>query len=141
MSSTLETIFQSIMAHREETRAEGHQLQVAIRKLQGVVCKVAKACNTIIKRVNDLETRTAALDVNAAGAMGQLKAQESQLVNIQWKLEDQENRQRRNNLQVLGVLHGGPVSLRILRSGRVELGSRGSKGTWHTNSTEAASQG
>ncbi|KAJ1137896.1 hypothetical protein NDU88_004292 [Pleurodeles waltl] len=33
----LETIFQSTLAHREETRAGGCRFQVAIRKLQGVV--------------------------------------------------------------------------------------------------------
>ncbi|KAJ1089181.1 hypothetical protein NDU88_002332 [Pleurodeles waltl] len=44
--------------------------------------------------------------MDTAGAMDQLKAQEAQLVDIQWKLKDQENRQRRNSLWVLRIPEG-----------------------------------
>ncbi|KAJ1132005.1 hypothetical protein NDU88_010335 [Pleurodeles waltl] len=69
----------------------------------GGIRKVAKSCNAIGVRITDLETRTAALKVDVIGACGQTKAQESQLVGIQWKLEDQENWQRCKNLQVPGI--------------------------------------
>ncbi|KAJ1190856.1 hypothetical protein NDU88_000175 [Pleurodeles waltl] len=77
-----------------------------MRKLQGVVRKVDKSCIGIVERLTDLEIRAADLESDVTGLQGQVESHESQLISIQWKLEDQESQQWSNNLQELGVLWG-----------------------------------
>ncbi|KAJ1141885.1 hypothetical protein NDU88_008213 [Pleurodeles waltl] len=101
-----EALYQCIMSHREEPRLDIRRAQAATHKLQGVVHKMDKSCATISDRLSDLETRTSALKSDMVEVQGQVDAHEAQLLDVQWKLEDQENCQRRNNLQVLGVAEG-----------------------------------
>ncbi|KAJ1123257.1 hypothetical protein NDU88_001730 [Pleurodeles waltl] len=60
--------------------SDSRRSQTAIRRLQGVIRKVAKTCNAIVEHITDVEIRTVAIEVDAAGASGELK---SQLANIQ----------------------------------------------------------
>ncbi|KAJ1190122.1 hypothetical protein NDU88_006861 [Pleurodeles waltl] len=53
-----------------------------------------------------METRTDALETEVKATAKQTAAQEQQILDMQWKLEDAENRQRRNNLRILGIAEG-----------------------------------
>lgn len=68
--------------------------QMAMRKIQGTVRKVAKSCNIINERLTTLETRTETLENDLADTRTRTTAHDAQLTDIQWKLEDHENRQR-----------------------------------------------
>ncbi|KAJ1082522.1 hypothetical protein NDU88_002687 [Pleurodeles waltl] len=50
-----------------------------------------------------METRTEELEIEVKAATAQTMTQGQQISDIQWKLEDAENRQRRNNLRILGI--------------------------------------
>ncbi|KAJ1186656.1 hypothetical protein NDU88_003437 [Pleurodeles waltl] len=50
-----------------------------------------------------METRTEELEIEVKAATAQTTTQGQQISDIQWKLEDAENRQRRNNLRILGI--------------------------------------
>ncbi|KAJ1152554.1 hypothetical protein NDU88_005329 [Pleurodeles waltl] len=50
-----------------------------------------------------METRTDVLQTEVKAAIKQSAVQELQISDFQWKLEDSENRQRRNNLLILGI--------------------------------------
>ncbi|KAJ1200482.1 hypothetical protein NDU88_004306 [Pleurodeles waltl] len=50
-----------------------------------------------------METRTKELETEVRAATAQTMTQGQQISDIQWKLEDVENRQRRNNLRIWGI--------------------------------------
>ncbi|KAJ1084771.1 hypothetical protein NDU88_004917 [Pleurodeles waltl] len=54
-------------------------------------------------RIATMETRTEELGIEVKAATAQTTTQGQQISDIQWKLEDAENRQRRNNLRILGI--------------------------------------
>lgn len=95
---TLESILQCVVAHREEARMDSKRAQNVARKMQGAVRKIGRTCSNICDWMSEVETRTATLEEDIAGSKGVVEAHEAQLVDIQWKLEESENRQRRNNL-------------------------------------------
>ncbi|KAJ1119149.1 hypothetical protein NDU88_007335 [Pleurodeles waltl] len=86
----LEAIYQCVMAHREETRADSRRARVAVKKLQGTIHQVAKTCTTITERMSNLQSRAISLEMDVAVTRGQTEAHEAQLIDIQWKLEDFE---------------------------------------------------
>ncbi|KAJ1092348.1 hypothetical protein NDU88_005459 [Pleurodeles waltl] len=53
-----------------------------------------------------METRTNVLETEVKAAVKQLAVQELHISDIQWKTEDAENRQRGNNLLILGIAEG-----------------------------------
>ncbi|KAJ1217951.1 hypothetical protein NDU88_005538 [Pleurodeles waltl] len=53
-----------------------------------------------------METRTEELETEVRATTAQTVTQGKQISDIQWKLEDAENRQRRNNLRVLDIVEG-----------------------------------
>ncbi|KAJ1140407.1 hypothetical protein NDU88_006760 [Pleurodeles waltl] len=65
--------------------------------------KVVKSCQDIGARIATMETRTEELEIEVKAATAQTMTQGQQISDIQWKLEDAENRQRRNNLRILGI--------------------------------------
>ncbi|KAJ1217470.1 hypothetical protein NDU88_005064 [Pleurodeles waltl] len=54
-------------------------------------------------RIATMETRTEELETEVRAATAQTTTQGQQISDIQWKLEDAENRQWRNNLRILGI--------------------------------------
>ncbi|KAJ1084624.1 hypothetical protein NDU88_004770 [Pleurodeles waltl] len=50
------------------------------------------------RHTENLESRTMSLESDVATMKGLAEEHKSPLMNIQWKLEDQENRQGKNNL-------------------------------------------
>lgn len=102
----LEVIHQAILSHTEEMHQDSRKAQAAMRKMQGVVRKLSKACLNMGERVTNLEERIVTTEAEAASASSKVEAQGSQIKDIQRKLEEFENRQRRNKLRVLGVPEG-----------------------------------
>ncbi|KAJ1219020.1 hypothetical protein NDU88_006591 [Pleurodeles waltl] len=50
-----------------------------------------------------MEERTSVVEGEIEALRAQTTTHEGQLTDIMWKLEDQENRQRRNNFRFLGI--------------------------------------
>ncbi|KAJ1171520.1 hypothetical protein NDU88_003381 [Pleurodeles waltl] len=79
---------------------------MATKHLQGIVCKVVKSCIEIEEKLSTMEERTMAVEADVEALREESAAHDGQLTDIMWKLEDQENRQRRNNLWFLGIGEG-----------------------------------
>ncbi|KAJ1082380.1 hypothetical protein NDU88_002548 [Pleurodeles waltl] len=103
---SLETIYQSIMEHREESKSESRRTQLACRKMQIQIRRVAKTCSEFATRMEEVETRISHLEDEAGSHQVTREAMEKQLEDTQWKLTDLEDRLRRNNLRVLGIPEG-----------------------------------
>ncbi|KAJ1208569.1 hypothetical protein NDU88_003953 [Pleurodeles waltl] len=103
---SLETIYQSIMEHREESKSESHRTQLACRKMQIQIRWVAKTCSEFATQMEEAETRISHLEDEARSHQVTREAMEKQLEDTQWKLTDLEDRLRRNNLRVLGIPEG-----------------------------------
>ncbi|KAJ1196652.1 hypothetical protein NDU88_000518 [Pleurodeles waltl] len=100
---SLETIYQSIMEHREESKLESRKTQMACRKMQIQIRRVAKTCSEFTTRMEEAETRISRLEDEAGARQSSREMMEKQLEDTQWKLTDLEDRMRRNNLRVLGL--------------------------------------
>ncbi|KAJ1143617.1 hypothetical protein NDU88_009923 [Pleurodeles waltl] len=98
---SLETIYQSIMEHREESKLESRRTQMACRKMQIQIRRVAKTCSEFTTRMEEAETRISRLEDEAGARQSSREMMEKQLEDTQWKLTDLEDRMRRNNLRVL----------------------------------------
>ncbi|KAJ1190218.1 hypothetical protein NDU88_006956 [Pleurodeles waltl] len=103
---SLETIYQSIMEHREESKSESRRTQLACQKIQIQIRRVAKTCSEFATRMEEVETRISHLEDEAGSQQVTREAIEKQLEDTQWKLTDLEDRLRRNNLRVLGIPEG-----------------------------------
>ncbi|KAJ1170775.1 hypothetical protein NDU88_002647 [Pleurodeles waltl] len=57
-----ETIYQSIMEHREESKIESRRTQLACRKMQTQIRCVAKTCLEFATRMEEAETRISRLE-------------------------------------------------------------------------------
>ncbi|KAJ1162258.1 hypothetical protein NDU88_002726 [Pleurodeles waltl] len=102
----LQSIYNSIKEFQTETRIENRCARVATKRLQGTVRKFAKSCIEIEAKLNTIEERTAAVEADVEALREQCVAQDLQLTDIMWKLEEHENWQRRNNLRFLGNNEG-----------------------------------
>ncbi|KAJ1140321.1 hypothetical protein NDU88_006678 [Pleurodeles waltl] len=105
-SGMLQSIFNSNKEFQTETRIESHRARVATKWLQGTVRKVAKSCTEIEAKLCTMDERIVAVEEDVDTLKQQNATQESQMTDIMWKLEDFENRQRRNNLHFLGIEEG-----------------------------------
>ncbi|KAJ1083159.1 hypothetical protein NDU88_003319 [Pleurodeles waltl] len=105
-SGMLQLIYNSIKELQTETRMEIHRASVATKRLQGTVRKVAKSCTEIDAKLGSMDERIAAVEDDVDALKQQCVTQDGQLTDIMWKLEDYENRQRRNNLRFLGIDEG-----------------------------------
>ncbi|KAJ1211165.1 hypothetical protein NDU88_006526 [Pleurodeles waltl] len=105
-SGMLQSIYDSIKELQTETRTENRRARIATKRLQGTVHKVAKSCIEIEGKLNTMEERMMAVEADVDALRVQCASQDGQLTDIMWKLEDHENRQRRNNLRFLGIGEG-----------------------------------
>ncbi|KAJ1138155.1 hypothetical protein NDU88_004546 [Pleurodeles waltl] len=110
-----------------ETRIENRRARVATKRLQGSVRKVAKLCAEIEAKLNTMEERMAVVEADVEALREQCVTWDGQLTDIMWKLEDHENRQRRNNLRFFGINEGVEESdtraymIKLLRGAFPEL--------------------
>ncbi|KAJ1168231.1 hypothetical protein NDU88_000179 [Pleurodeles waltl] len=100
---SLDLIYRTMVQNHEQAQRESRKMKAANRQLQLSIKKVVKSCQDIGVRIATMETRTEELEVEVKAATAQTTTQGQQISDIQWKLEDAENRQRRNNLRILGI--------------------------------------
>ncbi|KAJ1174875.1 hypothetical protein NDU88_000166 [Pleurodeles waltl] len=100
---SLDLIYRTMVQNHEQTQRESRKMKAASRQLQLSIKKVVKSCQDIGVRIATMETRTEELEIEVKAATAQTTTQGQQISDIQWKLEDAENRQRRNNLRILGI--------------------------------------
>ncbi|KAJ1103478.1 hypothetical protein NDU88_000901 [Pleurodeles waltl] len=105
-SGMLQSIYDLIKELQTETRADNCRARIATKRLQGTIRKVAKSCIEIETELNTMEERTMAVEADVEALRAQCASQDGQLADILWKLEDHENRRRRNNLCFLGFGEG-----------------------------------
>ncbi|KAJ1192527.1 hypothetical protein NDU88_001834 [Pleurodeles waltl] len=85
---------------------DGKKARIANKQLQVAVRKIAKSCSEIHKHITVMETRISMLESDVGTVIQQSARHKSQLTDLQWKIEDFENRQQRNNSQILGNKEG-----------------------------------
>ncbi|KAJ1143132.1 hypothetical protein NDU88_009443 [Pleurodeles waltl] len=102
-TTSFEAIHQSIMEHREETKAESRRTQLAYHKMQGAIQRVAKAYSEFAVRMGKAETRISKLEEDDAAQRETGDLLKAQVDDTHWKLADLEDRLRRNILRGLGV--------------------------------------
>ncbi|KAJ1203367.1 hypothetical protein NDU88_007154 [Pleurodeles waltl] len=100
----LDLIYRTMVQNHEQAQRESRKVKSANRQLQLSIKKVVKSCQDIGTRIASMETRTEELETEVRAATAQTTTQGQQISDIQWKLEDAENRQRRNNLRILGIV-------------------------------------
>ncbi|KAJ1175081.1 hypothetical protein NDU88_000372 [Pleurodeles waltl] len=126
----LQSIYSSIKELQTETRIESRRARVATKRLQGSVRKVVKSCMEIEAKLCSMEDRIVTVEDDIDTLKEQNTAREGQLTDVMWKIEDLENRQRRNNLRFLGIpegLEGDNIQaymVVLLRGAFPELGNR-----------------
>ncbi|KAJ1152902.1 hypothetical protein NDU88_005676 [Pleurodeles waltl] len=108
-SPSLHLIYQTITAQHKQTQRDSKKARVATKQLQVAVSKVAKICSEIGERIAAIECRADVLESDLGAVTKQAVMHETQLCDIQWKEEDFENRQRRNNLRLIGIQEGDVV--------------------------------
>ncbi|KAJ1123135.1 hypothetical protein NDU88_001608 [Pleurodeles waltl] len=102
-TSSLDLIYRTMVHNHEQAQKESRKAKLANRQLQLSIKKVVKSCQDIGTRIASMETRTEELETEVRAATAQTATQVQQISDIQWKLEDAENHQRRNNLRILGI--------------------------------------
>ncbi|KAJ1162973.1 hypothetical protein NDU88_003437 [Pleurodeles waltl] len=102
----LQSIYSSIKELQTETRIKSRRARIATKRLQGTVRKVAKSCTEIEAKLCSMEERIVAVEEDVDTLKEQSAARDGQLTDVMWKMEDLENRQRRNNLRFLGIPEG-----------------------------------
>ncbi|KAJ1141904.1 hypothetical protein NDU88_008232 [Pleurodeles waltl] len=100
---SLDLIYRTMVQNHEQAQRESRKMKAANRQLQLSIKKVGKSCQDIGVRIATMETRSEELEIEVKAATAQTTTQGQQISDIQWKLEDAENRQRRNNLSILGI--------------------------------------
>ncbi|KAJ1171400.1 hypothetical protein NDU88_003262 [Pleurodeles waltl] len=121
-SPSLHLIYQTITSQHKQTQRDSKKARVATEQLQVAISKVAKTCSEIVERIVAIECRADALESDLGAVTKQAAMHESQLSDIQWKVEDFENRQRRNNLRLIGIQEAMPsTSMRKRGAGNAEL--------------------
>ncbi|KAJ1205279.1 hypothetical protein NDU88_000714 [Pleurodeles waltl] len=113
------SLHQTIMAQHKQTQRDSKKARVATKQLQVAVSKIAKTCSEIGERIAAIECRADVLESDLGAVTKQAAMHETQLSDIQWKVEDFENRQRRNNLRLIGIQEG--IELASLESQIVGL--------------------
>ncbi|KAJ1089508.1 hypothetical protein NDU88_002659 [Pleurodeles waltl] len=102
---SLQLIYQTMMAQHKQIQGDNKKAREDSKQLQVAVSKIPKSCLEIAT----LETRTSVLEAELGTVVQQSTMHESQLTDIQWKLEDFENWQRRNNLRILAPASNDPL--------------------------------
>ncbi|KAJ1217473.1 hypothetical protein NDU88_005067 [Pleurodeles waltl] len=103
---SLALIYETIMVQHKQTQGDSKKVRVATKQLQVAVSKIAKSCSEIGERIAAIETRAEVLETDLGAVTQQAAMHDTQLIDIQWTIEDFENRQPHNNLRILGIEEG-----------------------------------
>ncbi|KAJ1129736.1 hypothetical protein NDU88_008102 [Pleurodeles waltl] len=102
-SPSLHLIYQTITSQHKQMQRDSKKARVATKQLKVAISKVAKTCSETGERIAAIECRADVLESDLGAVTKQAAMHETQLSDIQWKVEDFENRQRRNNLRLIGI--------------------------------------
>ncbi|KAJ1082343.1 hypothetical protein NDU88_002511 [Pleurodeles waltl] len=116
---SLGLIYQTIMAQHKQTQGDSKKARVAPKQLQVAVSKIAKTCSEIGERIATIESRADVLETDLGAVVQQTVMRDTQLSDIQWKIEDFENRQPRNNLRILGIQEGDTLDRTTAMKARI----------------------
>ncbi|KAJ1101353.1 hypothetical protein NDU88_006421 [Pleurodeles waltl] len=105
-SRFLDTHQTTITSQHKQTQRDSKKARVATKQLQVAISKVAKTCSEIGERIAAIECRADVLESDLGAVTKQAAMHETQLSDIQWKIEDFENRQSRNNLRLIWIQEG-----------------------------------
>ncbi|KAJ1138131.1 hypothetical protein NDU88_004522 [Pleurodeles waltl] len=94
-SPSLHLIYQTITSQHKQMQRDSKKARVATKQLQVAISKVAKTCSEIGDRIAAVECRVDVLESDLGAVTKQAAMHETQLSDIQWKVEDFKNRQRR----------------------------------------------
>ncbi|KAJ1082348.1 hypothetical protein NDU88_002516 [Pleurodeles waltl] len=100
---SLELVHRTMVHNHGQAQKDSRKAQIANKQLQTSIKRVVKSCHDISARITTMETLTDVLETEVKAAVKQSAVQELQISDIQRKLEDAENCQRRNNLRILGI--------------------------------------
>lgn len=136
---SLSSIFESIRQFQGEVRLDSLAAKGATKKLHSGIRKLNKICTDIGDWLVMVEGRTPTLESEVTQVKEQGAAHEACLADLMAKLEEQENRSRRNNLRLLGIPEGveggGPqrvyhqiASCRLPNTDQLQLGPGDTKG-------------
>ncbi|KAJ1156693.1 hypothetical protein NDU88_009411 [Pleurodeles waltl] len=100
---SLDLIYRTMVQNHEQAQRESRKMKAANRQLQLSIKKVGKSCQDIGVCIATMETRTEELEIEVKAATAQTTTQGQQISDIQWKLEDVENRQWRSILRILDI--------------------------------------
>ncbi|KAJ1191038.1 hypothetical protein NDU88_000355 [Pleurodeles waltl] len=103
---SLELIYRTMVHNHEQAQKESRKTKIANKQLQSSTKRVVKSCHDISTRITTMVTHTDALETEVKATAKQMVSQEQQILDMQWKLEDAENRQRLNNMWILGIAEG-----------------------------------
>ncbi|KAJ1163269.1 hypothetical protein NDU88_003730 [Pleurodeles waltl] len=95
-----------MMAQHKQIPGDNKKARVATKQLQAAVSKIAKTCSQIGEGIAMIEIRANVLEAELGTVAQQSAMHDTQLIDIQWKIEDFENRQRCNNLHIFGIQEG-----------------------------------
>ncbi|KAJ1090262.1 hypothetical protein NDU88_003397 [Pleurodeles waltl] len=125
----LQSIYSSIKELQTETRIESRRARITTKRLQGSVRTVVKSCTEIEAKLGLMEEKIVAVEEEVDTLKEQSAVRNEQLTDVMWKMEDFENRQRRNNFRFLGIpegLEGSNIQtymVNLLRGAFPELGN------------------
>ncbi|KAJ1131583.1 hypothetical protein NDU88_009918 [Pleurodeles waltl] len=89
---SLHLIYQTMMVQHKQTQGDNKKARVATKQLQVAVSKIAKSCSEIRERIAMIETRASVLEAELGTVTQQSAMHVTQFTDIQWKIEDFENR-------------------------------------------------
>ncbi|KAJ1198901.1 hypothetical protein NDU88_002739 [Pleurodeles waltl] len=90
---SLHLIYQTIMAQHKQTQGDSKKARVTTKQLQVAVSKIEKTCSEIGERIVTIESQANALETELGALAQQGAMHDTQLTDIQRKIEDFENRQ------------------------------------------------
>lgn len=105
-NTSLDLLYETLKQMQGEARAEGRRARHASQKIQASLKKVNKLYTDMAEKVAQVEERTGRLEDEVSKWQNFRQTQEKMAEDVQWKLEDFENLQRRNNIRLLGVAEG-----------------------------------
>ncbi|KAJ1118403.1 hypothetical protein NDU88_006594 [Pleurodeles waltl] len=89
---SLELIYRTMVHNHEQAQKDSRKAKTSNEQLQTLIKRVVNSCHDISVCITTMETRTDVLETEVKAAAKQSAVQESQISDIQWKLEDAENR-------------------------------------------------
>ncbi|XP_078509799.1 olfactory receptor 6N2-like [Lissotriton helveticus] len=100
---TMEMMFGTLKQMQSEARGESRRARRDTKKIQASLRKLNRKYEEVEERVTQVEERTGRMEDEVTDWQAFKNEQGKIVGDLQWKIEDFENRQRRNNVRLLGL--------------------------------------